>query len=253
MSIKLFNKKVQLVTLIIVVHLTFSYYFIPKYWSAGLGFVLIIVISYLTWNNNFTYWTGIRLKLKEVVLTAVFAIVFLSGSFFLIRTIAEGNSIQVQQGNYKDILHTFFYSLNEEIIMGALLLKGIKHRWGNLNEWKISIGVALIFSVIHFVFFKWIFLNTGNLNSIILLSLFCVGIIRNNLILKTGHIGYSWAIHFGWVFPMLGCAHFNKIQEYYLSDFERFEIYMGDNITAIVAATLAISSFLIFSKKTIFF
>ena len=251
MSIKLFSKKVHLVTLIILVHLTFSYYFIPRYWSAALGFVLIIVLSYLTWKNNFSYWTGIRLKFREAVLTAFCAIVFLSGSFFLMKTIAEGNNIQVQPGNYGDILHTFFYSLNEEIIMGALLLKGIKHRWLNVSEWKISVGIALGFSILHFVFFKWIFLNSGNLNFTILLSLFFVGIFRNNLILKTGHIGYSWAIHFGWVFPMLGCAHFNKIQENYLTDFERFDIYLGDNTTAIISAFLAISSFLIFRKKTI--
>lgn len=249
---KLFNKKVHLVSLIVIVHLLFSYYYIPKYWSAFVGSVLIVVLSYLTWKNKFIYWTGFRLNSKEIVLTAILATVFLAGSFFLIKTIAKSNNIQVQQGNFKDILHTFFYSLNEEIIMGAMLLKGIKHRWTNLEDWKISVGVALIFSIIHFVFFKWIFLNSGNLNLTILFSLFCVGILRNNLILKTGHLGYSWAIHFGWVFPMLGCWHLNKTQENYLTDFERFDLYLGNYTTAVIIAFLTISSFLIFSKKTIF-
>jgi hypothetical protein len=148
------------------------------------------------------------------------------------------------------MLHTFFYSLNEEIIMGALLLKGIRFRWRKVKDWKISIIVALGFSIIHFVFFKWIFLNAGNLNFLILLSLFCVGILRNNLILKTGHIGYSWAIHFAWIYPMLGSQHFKSPDKYYLSDFERFDIYLGDYRTVIITALLASISFFLLNTKT---
>lgn len=251
MPIKLFDKKVHLVALLILVHLTFSYYFIPKYWSASIGFVLILVLSFVTWEQDFTNWIGIHLRLKEVIITVLLAIVFLSASIFFIKIVARSNHIQVQSGNCKHILHTFFYTLNEEIIMGALVLKGIRFRWKKLNDWKISVGVALCFSLIHFLFFKWVFINTGNLNFLILLSLFCVGILRNNLILKTGHIGYSWAIHFGWVFPMLGCSHFNKIDKYYLTDLERFDIYLGDYRTTIITLLLAIVSFFLLNKRTI--
>ena len=244
------NKKVYLVSLIIIVHLIFSYYYIPGYWSASAGFIFILALSIITWKNNFAYWIGIHLKSVEILITALLAIVFLAGSIFLINTIAEANHIDIQKGNYKDILHTFFYSVNEEIIMGALVLKGIKYRWGKINNWKISVGVALGFSLVHFVFFKWIFLNTGNLNFLILLSLFCVGILRNNLILKTGHIGYSLAVHFAWVFPMLGYSHLYPLNRHYLTDFERFDIYLGDYRTVIIVLILAIISFFLLNTKT---
>jgi hypothetical protein len=215
------------------------------------GFGLILAFSYLAWKNNFTFWIGIYLKSWEIMISVLLVIVFWAGSFYLIHTIAEANNIYVQKGNYKDSIHTVFYSLNEEIIMGALLLKGIKYRWGEIKNWKISLGVAFVFSLIHFVFFKWIFLNSGNLNFLILLSLFGVGILRNNLILKTGHIGYSWAIHFAWVLPMLGYSHLYTADKRYLTDFERFDLYLGDHRTAIITSLLATISFLLLIKKPI--
>ncbi|MEN8115502.1 MAG: hypothetical protein ABFS16_00885 [Bacteroidota bacterium] len=250
MPVKLFDKKVNLVGLIILVHLIFSYYYIPKFWSAAVGFVLILLLSYLAWENRFIFWTGFQLKPIEIFFSIFLAALFLKGALYLIKNIATQNEILFQPGNYKDLIHTFFYTLNEEIILGALLLKGIQHKWKKLAVWKISMGVALIFSIIHFVFFKWIFLNTGDLSVITILSLLATGILRNNIILKTGHIGYSWAIHFGWIFPMLGCSHLKLTGKNYLTDFERFNLYLGDYKIAIFVSLLAIISFFILNKKT---
>jgi len=246
-------KKVHLVSLIVIVHLVFSYYYIPKYWSAFAGFVLILALSYLTWKNKFVFWIGFRINHRQILISVLVLIVFYAGSVFLIHTIAKAHNIVVIKGNYMDLIHTFFYTLNEEIIMGALLLKGIKYRWKEIENWKISVGVAFVFSLVHYLFFKWIFLNSGSLNVFILFSLFCVGILRNNLILKTGHLGYSWAIHFAWVLPMLGHLHLQTNNKYYLTDLERFDLYLGDYRTAIITSLLAIASFYFLNKKAISF
>jgi membrane protease YdiL (CAAX protease family) len=166
--------------------------------------------------------------------------------------VARNQNVDLFIGNYKNFLHTFFYTLNEEIILGALFLKGIQHYRKKTPAWIISVGVAVCFTIIHFVFFQWIFDNRGPLGVFTLLSLLAVGIARNNLILRTGHIGYSWALHFGWVYIMLGSSHYQRITEHYLTDFERFEVYLGDVRVMGVCIALAIATFMKFKKTTSF-
>ena len=246
----LFNRKVNLVSLMVITHLVFSYYYFPYFFSAFAGTVLIVLISILTWKNNYKYWIGFEIKNKEILYIVIAFIVFISGSFLLVKLVAFPNEIRISPGNYKNFTHTLFYTLNEEIILGALLLKGARHCLKKTNEWHIVVIAAFVFSVVHFVFFSWIFTNTGNLGFFTLLSLFAVGIVRNNLILRTGHIGYSWALHFGWIYIMLGSFHYNTANKFFLSDFERFELYLGDFRISGVCIALAIASFMVFKKTT---
>lgn len=250
MAIKFFNKKRSLISLIILAHLSFSYYYFPWFFSAFVGSISIIILSYFTWKKNFRFWIGLQLKNKEYLISFVLFFVFLSGSFLLIKTISETQNIQLITGNYKNLIHSLFYTLNEEIVVGALLLKGIKYYRKKMPEWLISVGTAFLFSGIHFIFFRWIFNNQGNIGLTALTSLFFTGIIRNNLILKTGHIAYSWALHFGWIYIMLGSSHYNYSSKIFLNDFERFDIYLGDYRTLIICLILAGLSFIYLNKST---
>ncbi len=228
----------------ILVHLVFSYYYIPWFFSAAIGTVLIIILSAFAWPKNYKYWIGFQINNKGILISVIAFLILLAGSLVLIKFIAEANNIRLIKGNYKDLIHTLFYTLNEEIILGALLLKGIQYRLRKSPEWLIAVGTAFIFVIIHFVFFRWIFLNKGNLTLLTLLSLFAVGIVRNNLILKTGHIGYSWALHFGWIYVMFGYSHFDQTRNVFLTDFERFGIYLGDLRILVVCLVLVILSFM---------
>lgn len=249
MKFKLLDKKLNLVSLIVLAHLTFSYYYFPWFYSSAIGTIAILLLAWLTWKKEFIYWVGIQIKTTEILYVFIAFIVFLFGSYFLVKVVDQQQNIQFFPGNYKNFSHTLFYTLNEEIILGALFLKGIRHYFKKLPDWQISVGVAIIFSIIHFVFFKWIFNNSGNLGTFTLLSLVAVGIARNNLILRTGHIGYSWALHFGWIYIMLGSLHYNPISQQYLTDLERFEFYLGDFRILGVCIALAIASFMVFKKS----
>ncbi len=250
LKLNILNKKLHLVSLIVLIHLTFSYYYFTWFYSSAIGTIGIVFLAWLTWKKEYSFWIGLQIKTSEILQILFAFIVFLLGSYFLVKVVAEPKEIQLYPGNYKNFLHTLFYTLNEEIILGALLLKGIRYYFKKLPDWQISVGVAIIFSIIHFVFFKWIFINTGNLGIFTLLSLVAVGIARNNLILRTGHIGYSWALHFGWIYIMLGSMHYNLLSEQYLTDFERFEFYLGDFRILGVCIALAIASFMVFKKST---
>lgn len=236
--------------LIVLVHLVFSYYYFPRFFSSMIGTGLIILFAYLAWHKDFKYWIGLQISKKEVLITIFVFLFALTGSLGIIKLVAAGHQIRFYPGNYKNCIHTLFYTLNEEIILGALLLKGIQHFAKKAPDWFISVCTAFIFAIIHFVFFKWIFRNTGNLDFITMLSLFAVGIIRNNLILRTGHIGYSWALHFAWIYVMLGSSHFDQTQNVFLTDFERFQVYLGDFWVLNACLLLVILSFLKLKKST---
>ncbi|MCP5061285.1 MAG: hypothetical protein GY936_02325 [Ignavibacteriae bacterium] len=72
-----------------------------------------------------------------------------------------------------------------------------------------------------------------------------VGIIRNNLILKFGHVGYSWALHFSWVAIMFGCSFYDPMSKVPLSQTERFNSLIGNEITIGISIVLGIGTTLL--------
>lgn len=248
MAVKFFNKKAILVVLIILAHLTFSYYYFPWFYSALSGTVIIILLARFAWGSDYKFWLGLQIKKEDYLIVFIVFAGFLGGSYLIVKLIAGSHNIAVIPGNYKNFVHTLFYTLNEELVIGALLLKGIKYSSRKTPDWVISTGVAVCFSIFHFIFFKWIFKNSGNLGLTTLISLFFAGIVRNNLILKTGHIAYSLSLHFAWIYIMLGSSHYNRTSKLFLNDFERFEMYLGDYRILIVCLILAVLSFVV-SKK----
>ena len=244
----LFDKKVNLVSLIVIVHVLFSYYYFQTFLSSALGSGLIILLSFFTWKNKFKFWIGFEIKKEEILPIGVFICISTIASWFLIKNICTRQGLEFIPGNFRNLIHTVFYTLNEEIILGALLLKGLKFWKRKTPNWIISVSTAILFSLIHFVFFKWIFKSSGNLSIITLLTLFVIGVFRNNLILRTGHIVYSWALHFVWIYFMLGSSHYKISTDTFLNDFERFEIFLGNPLILIICAGLAIISFMKFKS-----
>ncbi len=161
------------------------------------------------------------------------------------------NSVEIQLTNFKNYFHDIFYTLNEEIILGAIPLFILTKRT-NIHPLLISSLLAIAFAAFHFIFYKWIFLESGLLYPNTLITLSLVGFIRNNLILTFGHIGYSWAIHFGWVASMFGSHHFFRETGVRLTEPERFNMYLGSNELVIVSFLLALMTAMLFLKKSKF-
>ena len=169
-------------------------------------------------------------------------------SFLLISEIASKNNIELEISSWKDYYHDIFYILSEEIVVGALLLH-LLIRYAKLNSLLSTFILAFSFAIIHFVFYKWIFNDRGNMEIITLLSLFFVGLLRNNLIIITGHIGYSWALHFAWMAVMFGCYHYNTDTMNEISELHRFNTYLGSPLMLIVSIILAAGSFCLWKSR----
>ncbi len=122
------------------------------------------------------------------------------------KYIGSKNNISIQISNWKNYFHTLFYTINEEIVLGAIglfILVKVK----KIRPLLASILLVVAFSLIHFIFYQWIFDDRDTIHLFAVITLFLIAFVRNNLILSYGHIGYSWALHFGWIAIMLACHH----------------------------------------------
>jgi len=235
-------------TLIIIVHLTFSYYYFKGWWNSAIGTALIILLSYFIWKKDFLKNIGLKSGKLTIPLSVALSIIIIILSSHLSDYIATKHNIEIMSTSYRYYFHSVFYTLNDEIILGALLLfyciKSFK-----LHPLLISAAVAVIFSILHFIFYKWIFLDTGIIQPLTLTTLFVVGFLRNNLIITFGHIGYSWAFHFGWMTVMFGSYHFNTLSREILTGSQRFNLCLGSLEMLFIATILAGISVWIYLRK----
>jgi len=229
----------------------FSYQAFPGWWYSLLGTLLIIILAKRCWPNEYLDWTGLKISSLAAISSLFLLLVVVIGSLLLMSSIASNAGVSIKIFSISIFIHIIGYTLNEEILIGALLLNYLKRRFINLKRYLISLLVAAVFSILHYVFYRWIFLDRGLLTIVTLISLFAVGFIRNNLILLTGHIGYSWAIHAGWVFIMFGLDHTNNITQDIMGEPERFNLYLGSLYTLATLSVVAILSlwFLIRKKQ----
>jgi membrane protease YdiL (CAAX protease family) len=147
------------------------------------------------------------------------------------------------------VVHTFGQALNEEMVLGSLLLKSIVSRFERLAPAIVSILVALLFSLLHYAFYAfrpsgWI--NYGILSLTTLLSIFAVGVLRNNLILSTGNIAYAWGIHFGWNLIFIDTVYFYFTTQAELSEPQKFNAVFGNSAVLLFVAIAAGISFLLY-------
>ena len=233
---------------IVIIHLIFSYYLLNGWWYSGIGTILIVLITYLFNKDKFLKEIGLKIKPVSIMISISLGVIAVIGSFIIMKYIAAKANIGIQYTQYGNYIHDVFYTLNEEIILGAVLLFGLS-RLIKVHPFIISAMVAAVFSIIHFMFYKWIFLQKGLILPETLITLFLVGFFRNNLILKFRHIGFSWAFHFGWMAVMFGSYHFYYSSLIPLNEPERFNFYLGSLVMFVIAMILAMVSVIIFYDR----
>lgn len=226
----------------------FSYYFFGGWWNSSVGSLLILCFSYLIWNKDFLKHIGLQLDLKTIAKSIILVGIVTICALLIMKYIANKHNVQIRFTNWRDYYHDIFYILNEEIVIGAILLFAL------VNKRKIrpiiaSIGLAVFFALIHFVFYMWIFKDRGIIGVSTLTTLFLVGFVRNSLIFQTGHIGYSWALHFGWMVIMFGSMHIDLNSSLRVTEPERFNLYLGSIEMLIISIIIAGLSLIYWIKK----
>jgi len=226
----------------------FSYNFFGGWWNSSVGTVLILIISYLIWNKDFLKHVGLQLDLKTIAKSIILAGVVTICAFLIMKYISNKYNVQIRFTNWRGYFHDIFYILNEEIVLGAILLFALVNK-GKIKPIIASIGLAVLFSLIHFVFYMWIFNDRGIIEISTLTTLFLVGFVRNSLIIQTGHIGYSWALHFGWMVIMFGSLHIDLNTNLRVPEPGRFNLYLGSIEMLIIAIIISGLSLTYWIKK----
>ena len=236
MIIKL--KNVLLFSLLFSIYVVFSYSFLGDWLYSSIGSILIVFLSYLIWGKGFLKKIGLQLNLQTISKAIILAIIITTCSLLIMKYIGNRDNIRIDYYNWRDYYHVMFYVLNEEIILGAILLFTLVYKW-KLGPVVASLCIAVLFSLIHYIFYKWVFADSGVLGISTLITLFLVGFIRNSLIIQNGHIGYSWALHFGWVAIMFGSSHTYLKTNMYVTEPDRFNMYLGSTEMLIISVILA--------------
>lgn len=225
-----------------------SYYYFGGWWNSSVGSLLILFFSFLIWNKDFLKHIGLQLDLKTIAKSILLAGGVTVCALLIMNYIANKHNVQIRLTNWRNYYHDIFYILNEEIVIGAILLFAlVKKR--KIRPIIASIGLAVGFALIHFVFYMWIFNVKGIIEVSTLITLFLVGFIRNNLIFQTGHIGYSWALHFGWMLIMFGSMHIDLNSNLSVTEPDRFNLYLGSLEMLIISIIGAGLSLIYWIKK----
>ena len=241
-------KTLVLFTLLGLSYILFSYYFFGGWWNSSFGSVLILFFSYLIWDKDFLKHIGLQLDLKTIVKSIILAGSITLCALLFMSYIAGRHNVLIKFTNWRNYYHDVFYILNEEIVLGAILLFAMVNK-RKIRPVTASAVLAVVFALIHFVFYRWIFNDKGIIGLSALTTLFLIGFVRNSLIIQTGHIGYSWALHFGWMVIMFGSKHINLAGNLRMTEPERFNLYLGSVEILIVSVVLAGLSLTYWMKK----
>ncbi|MCA9734925.1 MAG: hypothetical protein H6696_16955 [Deferribacteres bacterium] len=214
------------------------------WWISMIGTGLIILCATFAWPTDIKKRLGIPRKLSQYLLSFFLLIVFAVVAYFLMNFIRTQHQLGFAIGTIQNFSHIFFYTLNEELILGGLILLFLQEKYKHAKPLFISMGVAGIFSIMHYIFYRWIFQGQaqGILSFAVLISLLIIGVVKNNFILKTGHIGYAWALHFSWMALMFGCGFYRPENLEHLSQTARFNLFLGDGLTMLIGVVLALGT-----------
>ncbi|MBN1183951.1 MAG: hypothetical protein JXB49_16785 [Bacteroidales bacterium] len=221
----------------------------PYDWRlSSLGTMGIAGFGYLAYKKDFQTALGLKMNWKSILLSFILLAVFVFGTYYLMKYIGNSKGIILYPGNYKNYYHIFFYTLNEEIVLGGILIYILKVKW-KIRPIPITFSLALFFASLHYIFYRWVFIFHTNLHIFTLITLFFVGVLRYLFILKTNHIGYAWALHFGWMVLMFGGNHLYISTNERLNEPQLFNIYLGSYEMLGISFFLASIYFIIIRKS----
>jgi len=234
--------------LLIVSYLVFSYNYFGHWWNAACGTALILLFGRQIWGRETLRVTGLNIGRGTLMRSGVLTLLVIALSWQLMSIIAAMEGVGFGIPSWKSGLHISFYVLNEEIVLGAILLHFMTREW-DMKPIHAAIALALFFSMIHYVFYRWVFDEKGIIEISTLLSLFMVGFFRNTLILVSGHIAYSWAFHFGWMVMMFGRDHRGGTEGASLAEHTRFNLYLGSWPMVAISLVLAAGALTLLLRK----
>lgn len=218
------------IALLIFSVLAFNYSPQIAWWRSSLATACVVTFGWCAWRKEFFSYSGLRITLRESLASIAVGVIVTAGSFFAIRQICVSENVSMHAPSAFDWYHHLFQTLNEEIVFGALPIFALRKSFLKAKPWLISLLLAVAFSAGHLVFYTWFSREKEGLEFAALEGLVLVGVIRNNLILRFDHIGYSWALHFGFIVALLGAPKIWKTGNTIVTETASFNLILGSPI-----------------------
>lgn len=226
-------------------------------WFSLLGTALVLVFSRLAWPGEWAARVGFRIPGKEILSSFAVLLVCVAVSYALVRTAADGAGVALTPFFGRDnmvfrLVHTVGQTVNEEMVLGALLLGAASRRCARTRFIAISVLVAAVFALLHLAFYAFrpaSAVNYGILSIPALLSIFGAGVLRNNLILHYRHVGFSWAIHLGWNLVFLNSSLSTAGSR--LNEPRQFNLLLGHTMMVVVVLAVMAAT-VVLCRRTLF-
>lgn len=227
------------------------------FYFSGIAFISIILFLFLAYKENWRISSGLFIPKRDMFISFIGLIILTIINYLFIMSITGNKGInyipRIISGSGELYFYTIFQTINEEIMMGAVLLFSLRKIFSKLHPLLISIIIAAIFSIVHYIVYRYIFsIGNGILEFPALISLFAVGIVRNNLILSFNHIAYSWMLHLSWNLIFFGGNYYCNGQK--LIEADLCNLFYGNKyflIITIILVFISIIFYLYKNKRTI--
>jgi hypothetical protein len=226
------------------------------WWAAPAGTLLIVLLARVAWPGKARQVLGLAIPVKALAAALLLACAILAGSFWLTGAIAAGAGVRyvplyANTRGLTLLVHTLGQILNEEVVLGALLLRFMQSRLKTAHPAVLSVVAALAFALLHAAFYglqPTRAPNYGYLAAATLVALFAAGVARNNCILCTRHIGYALALHAGWNIAFMDGLFFTPGSGLELAEPAMFNLVLWDPRMVAVTAVLMAASFGLYAQ-----
>ncbi len=239
--------------LIVPLYLTLTH---SEWWKAPLASIAIAAVSGWTRPGRGLASVGLRMARAHIGLSlplcgAVAAVSLAGIQFVARRSGVEYLPFLEKQEAGPFLVHALSQTLNEEMVLGALLLGYARRTFRAVHPVVIALSRGAVVSMLHRLFYELRPPHDpvyGKLSAKALLSLFFVGVLRNNLIVGTGHIGCAWALHAGWNVVLLSGGRDVATGEF-PAEPALFNCVPGNPLLLLATSTLMILSVLSYTRR----
>ena len=167
-----------------------------RYWGHATTTGALLALGYGRWRLALSERFGLPQGAGALLRTgATFVVLYSLFRFVAVGWIGRDAGLELLPWSSLYTATFACQALNEEIVLGALLLFGLE-RWIP-HRILLTLVVSAVFSGLHFLLYR-----VGGMQHALLpatlLTLFAVGVLRAGSVLQARHIGYAWALHAGW-------------------------------------------------------
>ena len=218
-----------------------------SYWGHATTTVALLLLGYGRWRAETFGRFGLPRRASALLSTGI-TFVLLYSLFRFVAAGWIGPDAGLELLPWSPLYTATFacQALNEEVVLGALLLFGLERHVP--HRVLLAIVVSAVFAGLHFLLYR-----VGGMQHTLLpatlVTLFAVGVLRSGWILQARHIGYAWALHAGWNLVMFSGRWQESETERTLTEPEVFDALLGSRPLTLLSVIAAGMLLLVMSRS----